>query len=374
MRALGLSLALLAVLAALCGPASARDILVRGGTVLTGTGEVIEGGSVLLKGGKVEAVGKDLRADEGALVIDATGKFVCPGFVDAYSHLGLRPGELDETVLPISLDTSPLSAFDPACSAVAESLAAGVTTALVAPGTANPLAGPCAAVKLGDGSALSRAATVSISLSLEALLADRRPTSLPVLLEMLRATLTEAKSGDAAAPLTRAVNGTLPVSLCCDGASSIEQAVALAREFGLHGAVLVPSLPLATPKLLAGTGLAGLLPPLTLTPADRHLTMAARLSAAKVPFAFTSMAVGDRPSDVRTSAALAAGAGLPREEALRALTLGAAEVLGIADRVGSLEKGKDGDLLVIGGSPLSLAAPIEYVIVDGSVAYERGKR
>jgi len=371
----GVGVAVLAALAVVVRVAPAQDLLVRGGTVVTGTGEIIEGGSVLISGGKIAAVGRDLRASGKALVVEAEGRFICPGFIDAHSHLGLHPGELDETVLPISVETSPLGAFDPRCQAATAALALGVTTALLAPGYANLLSGPGAAVKLGRDSPLSRTASVSISVSTSALLPDRKPTSMPVLLEMVHLALAEAEQAtDQSAPLSQAARGGLPVQVYCDGASSVEQALALVREFGLRGSVLVPDMPKSLPSLLAGTGVAALLPPLTRVPEDRYLAEPAKLVAAGVPIAFTSMAMGDQAPDVRTSAALAVSAGLAREDALRALTLGAAEILGISDHVGSLEKGKDGDLLVIGGHPLDLAAPVEYAVVDGAVVYERGAK
>lgn len=373
MRALSLCFGLLTLLG-LAAAACAQDLLVRGGTVLTGAGETIEGGAVLIVDGRIRAVGRDLSAGAGTRVIDATGRFVCPGFLDAHSHVGIRRAELDETVLPFSDEVSPLAALDPSCPALRASLEAGVTTALLAPGAANPLAGPGVAVKLADCRPLGPAATVSLSLSTSALHADRKPTSMSVMLSMLRAALAAAAQPGATSPLARALQGGLPVQVVCDGPSSVLQALALMREFGLHGSILVPRMPRALPELLRGAGVTALVPPLAEMPEERFQQRPSRLAEAGVPLAFASMAVGDEIADVRTSAGLAVAAGLPREEALRALTGGAAETLGIADRVGSLAEGKDGDLLIVSGHPTDLSASIDVVVSDGVVVYERGKR
>jgi len=75
--------------------------------------------------------------------------------------------------------------------------------------------------------------------------------------------------------------------------------------------------------------------------------------------------------DIRTSAVLAARYGLNREEALKALTINAAELLGVSDRLGSIQKGRDADLVILDGDPLDPAARVEMVIIDGQTFYQR---
>jgi imidazolonepropionase-like amidohydrolase len=115
-------------------------------------------------------------------------------------------------------------------------------------------------------------------------------------------------------------------------------------------------------------------PPLGPTPREKFLAAPGLLAAQGVEIAFSSAAPATNEHDLRTSAALAAAAGLPRDTALRALTLDAAEIIGLADRVGSIEVGKDGDIVVVGGDPLDLASPIVLVIIDGDVVYEREEK
>jgi imidazolonepropionase-like amidohydrolase len=347
-----------------------QDLLIRGGTVRTVSGDVLDGADVLITGGKIAAVGNGLDAPADTRVIDAAGKQVCPGFVDAHSHLGLAPGELVERRLPASAEAAVIDAFWAKGDAAQRAVSSGVTTLLLSPGDQNPISGPSAAVKLGAGTVIDRAAAVKISLSASALMRDRKPTSMPALLDMVRGSLTAAGETDDAL-LRRAAEGTAPVLVLCDGLAEVERAVGLADEFGLRASVVLYRVPERLPAMLAGTDVSVVLPPLSLTPADRDLAAPRRLVDAGVKIAFSSLGPATDAADLRTSAALAVAAGLHEDDALRALTLGAAEIIGVDDRTGSIEVGKDGDLLIVAGHPLDLSRSIETVVVDGRVIYER---
>ena len=241
-----------------------------------------------------------------------------------------------------------------------------MTTLLLAPGERNPLVGPCSAVKLGRGSVLEPNAALKIVLGEAALLADRRPTSKPELLAMVREALSQADGA-----IAKAARDGLPVQILCDGTSDAERALELMREFGLRASLAIGDVTNALPDLIADTGASVIVLPLTGQPREKALEAPARLAAKGTKLAFASLAPATEEHDLRLSAALAAAAGLPQDAALRALTLDAAQAVNIADRVGSLEVGKDGDVLVIAGPPLNLASAVEYVIVDGDIIYER---
>jgi len=343
------------------GPALRADsLLLRGGKVWTISGEVIESGDVLVTDGKIASVGRSVSAPDGARVIDVSGKSVCPGFVDAHSHLGLPANELDERVTPVAPDTRILDAFWSQREDVRRAASSGVTTLLLAPGPSNPIAGPCTAVKLGHTPVLKRDAALKILLAESALLWDRKPTSMPGLLQMVREHLTKTRG-----------NAETPVQVVCDGVSEAERALELIDEFGLQGSIAMSVGSSRLADLLGGTGIPVIVRPLIATPRDKHLTALSTLATAGVKLAFSSMAPATDESDLRTSAALAVGAGLSEDAALRALTLSPAEIIGVADRVGSIEAGKDADLLVIDGDPLNISAPIELVVIDGDIIYER---
>ncbi len=341
----------------LAGIAASEDLLISGGTVWTVSGAVLADANVLIADGKIAAVGPDVSAPDGARVIDASGRHVVPGLVDAHSHLGVRVGELDEGVTPALTDAWALDALGADRDALERAMSSGVTTLLLSPGNSSPVAGPCAAVKLGSGAVLNQTAALKLVLSESAAWWDRDPTSLPGVLNLIRETL------DAIDPVR--------VQIFCDGASEVERAVQLADQFDLDAAVVAIDLPTQVAAVLSGTGVSAIIAPLGLTPEERFLAGARELTEAGVKVAFSSMAPSSDPHDLRTSAALAVGAGLSADAALRAITLDAAEIIGVADRVGSIETGKDADVAIYSGDPLDLTSAIELVIVDGDIIYER---
>jgi imidazolonepropionase-like amidohydrolase len=240
---------------------------------------------------------------------------------------------------------------------------------LLTPGYANAIAGPCSAVKLGQRVPLKLNAALQVNLVETAIPRDRKPTSIPGLLKLIRQTFAESRDADGI--LGAAARGETPVFIVCQGLTEVERAVKLAGELGLNASAVIPEPGPGLPEALAGGELGVVLPPLPSSPRERTLGLPAALAEAGVPIAFSSFAPMTQEHDLRTSAALAAAAGLPDTAALRALTLGAAEMLGIADRVGSLEVGKDGDVVIFGGHPLDLSAPVEVVIINGQIIYER---
>ena len=114
--------------------------------------------------------------------------------------------------------------------------------------------------------------------------------------------------------------------------------------------------------------------PLLLRSKDKDLKRVSRLAGAGVKIAFASFAPRTHAGDIRTSAILAVRYGLSREQALKALTLNAADVLGLAGRVGSIQKGRDADLVILDGDPLEPSARIEMVMIDGKMVYQRERK
>ena len=352
---------LIAAALAAATPSFGADLLLKGGRIFTVSGDVIDGGSVLVTDGRIAAVGADVAAPEGARVIDVAGKSVCPGFVDTHSHLGVHEEELDEVVAPDATDTLVLDAFWAERDDVRSAATSGVTTLLLSTGASNPVSGACAAVK-ADGRPLDESAVLKVSLLRSVLLQTRKPTSMPGLLEMVEAALARAKDE---------ATGELRVQAFCDGSSQVEHAVRMAEKLDLPITVMAAAVPERLVRVLEGTGVSMVLPPLALVPLEKSLRMPAALSAAGVQVGFSSMAPATDAHDLRTSAALAVGAGMDETIALRALTLDGAAMIGVAGRVGSIEIGKDADLLVIAGDPLDISAPVELVVLEGNIIHER---
>lgn len=355
--------------------AQGADLLIRGAKVWPVSGDPAEPCDVLMREGKIAAIGANLPVPEGARVVEAAGKQVCPGFVDARSHLGLARHESDEIGGGFDTDICIAGAsYWPERDEVQKAVSSGVTTWLLTPGTAHPLGGRCLLGKLGGPFPCGLPGVVQITLSQSAMQWNREPTSWPGLLKMLREALQKAKQADATGDLAAAVRGEMPVQFVCDSPVEAQQALALAREFGLKGSIFVTRPSVRTPEAVAGGNLTLVLPVLLTAPLNTAQSLPAALVARKVKVSFGSEAPYNEPADLRACAALAMAAGLPEAAALRTLTLDAAEALGVADRLGSLEVGKDADLLVLGGDPLDLQAAVEMAVVGGAVIYERGAK
>jgi len=141
------------LLAAFVAPAPAADpdiLVIRNATLLTVTQGTIENGSILIRNGKIAAVGRNLKAPEGATVIDATGRYVMPGIIDCHSHIAVDGG-VNEGSIAVSSMVRIEEVLDPEDIDIYRDLAGGVTTANVLHGSANPIGGQNAVIKLRWG-------------------------------------------------------------------------------------------------------------------------------------------------------------------------------------------------------------------------------
>jgi imidazolonepropionase-like amidohydrolase len=371
------------------GSARAADggqvMALRAGRIVTVAGDTIENGVILVRGGKIEDVGKDLQVPGDAQVIDASKQTVVPGFIDAHSHLGLSLdalSEIDETVQPIAAEMQVVDAFDPAADALAKAVRCGVTAVMLAPGSRNPVGGQTAIVKLSGGGPdrwlVRQAAGVKLSVAGDALMHDRKPTSMPGLIAMLRERLDSAKSYTAGAKfdpsaeaLNRLVQRAVPAYIQAHTVEEVSTAIDLITRYELQAAITGGDQADELAEILVQQKVPIIYGPLLLYSKDKDLKRPARLTGAGVKLAFSSCAPRTCAGDIRTSAILAVRYGLSRDEAMKALTLNAAEILGVADRLGSIQKGRDADLVIFDADPLEASSRVETVIIDGKVVYQR---
>jgi imidazolonepropionase-like amidohydrolase len=379
-----------------------------GARILPVSGPAIENGTLIVRDGLIEAVGSGLAVPKDARVIEAKGLTLTPGLIDGYGGLGLpapargpspAPNAAPERVSGLTPDALALDRLRPA-----EALKArdqGITAALVIP-REGPLPGRSVLVNLSgdtaDGMVLKQPAALNLSFTP---LSRRYPGSLmgtvayarQALLDALRyrdewAAYEKAPRGrkrpryDAAlAAWTDVLGGRLPLMVATGNENDLRRALALADEFkvkvvlagGRLAGRAVPLLKARKPALLlsvnfdppsAGGGFFGQVDEgrqrREIDEAERD---PARLHAAGVPFALASGYAPDFLAGVRK----AIDRGLPREAALRALTLGAAEALGVSDRLGSLEVGKIADVVAWSAEPLTKPAKARMVWVDGEL-------
>ena len=362
----------------------AQSLVIRAGKIWTVTDGVITDGVIVINNGKIDTVGEKADIPAAAITLEMSDKNVIPGFIDAHCHIGLSlnvPGEMDETVAAVAADMQIIDAFNPQADDVRKALRSGVTTVLLSPGNRNPIAGQTAVVKLDAGKAndwiFKRNAGVKFSLTDEALMPDREPTSRAGLMALITDELNQAKAHQTARfdprreVLKRVADADLPAYICAYSVDEIASAMTIVDEFGLNAVLVGAGQGDEIADMIAKRNLPVIYPSLLLFSKDKDLRRAGKLASGGVKLAFGSAAPKTTLPDLRTSAILAAKYGLDADAALRSLTINAAEILGVADRIGSIQQGKDADLVILNGDPLQLTSSVEMVIINGNVVYQR---
>ena len=396
----------------------------RGGTVVTVTGAVIAKGTVVVRNGLIEAVGADAAIPADAKVIDATGMTIYPGFFDAYGSLGIKQaaptgppggrggGDPTQAFLaqlaapPSSAGLLPEITITEQLEISAETFdqqrAAGITTALTAPRT-GIFQGQSALINLGGDAAekLILKAPVSLNITFNSSRGGY-PNSLMGVFSFLRQSFLDAQHyreewarynqaprgaqrppvNKSLAALQPVINGTMPVVLQANSVREIKRAVALAEEFKLKYMLAGAAQSYELADYLKGKNATVLLSlgfpqrPQLDDPEDEALRnlreradapkAAAALQKAGVKFAFTSGNL-TRPQDFIANAARAIEAGLPADAALKALTINAAEIFGVNEQLGSIEKGKIANLVLASGDIFKKDTKVKHVLVDGKL-------
>jgi imidazolonepropionase-like amidohydrolase len=400
-------LSLLALaLAASLARAQQSSIALVGARILPVSGRPVARGVVLIESGKIKVVGPNLAVPAGAQVVDLTGRVLIPGLVDAHSSLFLSDAELAGAG---AADRDVLDAVDFFDRDAEQVLAHGVTTVYLSPGNRSGINGVGAVVKLGapgpgdaEGSPRAQVLRPRAALKLAlGLAAANRSSSLDRLAsyESLRTAFRSAQqyaksferdeqqpNANESRPrrvpaqevLAAALKGEIPVRIEAHRADDILNALRLADEFrfklvlerATEGARLAREIAARQVPVVWGPVL---LPgPPRLDTLNHSPAGAAALARAGVRVALVTAGQSGLTSRfLLENAAAASGFGMKPEDALRAVTLTAAEVLGVADRLGSIEPGKDADLVVLSALPWSPTAKVEQVFVNGAPVYPR---
>ncbi len=415
---------LMMVLTGLAGTVRVRAqsvVAITGGRLLTVTHGVVENGTVLIEDGKITAVGPGLRVPRGAQVIDARGKVVMPGMFDAMDRLGLVeiPAEqvtVDSTEYtdPIHSDLRVVDALNPRSELLRVARAEGITNAVSAPAEGNLIAGQSAVIQL-EGETVEQMvvkspAALHISLGetskqtygLKGKPPDTRMGEIAMVRQsFLRALNYRARQeayakrkaqgkaesepegeegGERRGPpardlkmeaLVAALDGKLPVVASAHRVSDIEAALRLAEEFNLKLILTHATAAWRIADKLAARRVPVLVGPVQQEPSrmellDARLENAALLHKAGVPIAFQTWAdthVRDLPLEVE----YAVGYGLPEDAALAAVTINPARFFGVDDRLGSLEVGKQANLVVLDGMPFHVKTHVVKELINGKV-------
>jgi imidazolonepropionase-like amidohydrolase len=359
-------------------------LAIKGARVIPVSGPELENAVVLVRGGKIEAVGRDLEIPWDARVIDGSKKVLIPGFVEAHTFRGTdRPNER----LPSVPFVSTFDSINPVDPFYEDALRQGITAMAVMPGNDTMIGGQgCVVRPVGvttEAMMLVKNAALKISLK------PRPGVSRMAHLAALRKELEEASEAlrDKKAepdvrrePLSRLLKGLLPAFVYCPTASDVHRAMDLAETYKFKAKLVLGRDGWKAAAEIARKGFDVVLDPeleYWETDEERHEELrrfgAAAPAKAGVRFAFQTDALPYGTSYLWFQAATAVRNGLSRTEALRAATLAPAEILGLGSRMGSIEKGKDANLVLLTGDPLDAQTWVDLVLVEGKTVYERAK-
>jgi imidazolonepropionase-like amidohydrolase len=389
---------------------SSSTVAITGGRVVPVTAEPVENGTVLIEDGKITAVGAGLAVPGGAQVIDAAGQWVLPGFIEVHGHVGVHEeaqgwagSDTNEMTEPVTAQVRALDAINPADLGFRDAITGGVLAVNVNPGSGNPIGGQTVALRcwgrtvdemllrepsglksaLGENpkrvygeqgkmpstrlgtAAVIRGAFVAAANYLAKLdaeeakpEADRKPVDRDLKLEALG----------------RVLRREIPWRQHCHRADDIATALRIAEEFGYDLVIDHGTEAHLVADLLAARNIPVIIGPLFTSRSkvellNRSLANPGRLAKAGVTIAITT----DHPvvpiHFLVHQATLAVKEGLDRDTALAALTINPARIAGVDGRLGSIEPGKDADLVLWSGDPLDVFSRAQRALIGGREIY-----
>jgi imidazolonepropionase-like amidohydrolase len=400
-------------------------IAITNGRLMTITQGTLDPGTVLVEGGRIVAVGEEVLIPEDAEVYDAAGKVVMPGLIDAHCHVGIFPDGIgweysdgNELTDPITPHLRALDAVHPEDLAFKELVAAGVTTVLTGPGSGNVIGGQWVCLKTVPRPSVEEMVLLEPAGMKMALGENpkrvygeqkKAPSTRMGNAAALRAALVDAQNylgkwdryeadlntyrskieagdEDEERPklperdlkleaLGKVLRREMKARIHAHRADDMLTAIRIAEEFDLDLTLEHATEGHKIADILVAKGVPVTVGPILFSRVKYELREMTPKNPGLMAQAGVKVAIQtDEMSAVKylpINAALAVREGMPEEEALRAITIHPAEIIGVADRIGSLEAGKDADIVVWSGHPFDYRTVAELVLVDGQVAYQR---
>lgn len=398
-------------------------LAIKNATLMTITQGTIKNGTLLVEDGKITAIGKSVKIPEGAEVIDASGKVITPGFIDAHCHVGVYPDGIgynqadgNEATNPVTPHLRALDALNPQDSAWMELVEGGVTTVMTGPGSANIIGGKWVCVKTAPKSSVEQMVLLEPAGMKMALgenprrvygSAKKLPSTRMGNAAVLRTALADALNykakwdnynkklaeyeqkaadGDKEAKkpdqpdfnmkldaLLPLLNGEMVARIHAHRADDILTAIRIMEEFGVRYTIEHATEGHMIADILAEKGVAVTCGPhlrarSKFETRNRTLKNPAILAEAGCKVAIqTDDMLGVKHLALHAAAAVKYG--MNEEEALKSITINPAEIIGVDDRVGSLEAGKDADFVIHTGHPFSYTTRTEMVFINGERIY-----
>jgi imidazolonepropionase-like amidohydrolase len=389
---------------------ASASVAVTGGRLVPITAEPIEAGTLLVQDGKIVAIGPEVAVPDGTPVVDVSGSWVLPGFVEAHGHVGVHEeaegwagSDTNEMTDPVTAQVRALDAINPADLGFRDAIGGGVLAVNVNPGSGNPIGGQTVAIKcwgrtvdemlLRQPSGLKSALgenpkrvygeqkkTPSTRLGVAAVI---RGAFVDAANYLQKIEAEQRKPADERKPVDRdlklealgmVLRREIPWRQHCHRADDIATAMRIAQEFGYDLVIDHGTEAHLLADIIAARNIPVIIGPLFTSRSkvelrNRSLANPGKLAAAGVTIAITT----DHPvvpiNFLVHQASLAVKHGLDRDTALRALTINPARIIGVGDRIGSLEVGKDADFAVWSGDPLDVLTRVERAYIDGAEIY-----
>lgn len=383
-------------------------IAIVGGTVVPVTRKIIREGTVLVKGNKISSVGTSIKIPARATVLSAKGQFVLPGLMDAHTHLGVHEvgireegWDYNEITEPVSAQLRAIDAINPLERGFQYARCGGVTTVGVAPGSANPIGGAVTAVKT-FGSVIDDM-VVKNPVGIKAALGEnpkrvgrefkRAPFTRMSTAAYVRSTLVKAqnymnnckwaKSNKKKMPdrdltvenFVPVLQKKIPLRVHAHRADDIATAVRIAEEFDINIVIEHGTEAHKIAAWLAGKNIPVVAGPTIGTPTKvetqaRSFKNLRKLDQAGILFSITTDHPFNAIQYLLLSAILAVKEELDEQSALRAITINPAKILGLENRVGSLEPGKDADVVIFSGDPFDARSRVVKTLINGEVVFD----
>jgi imidazolonepropionase-like amidohydrolase len=391
-------------------------LLIYNAKIMTMTGIDYENGYILVDNDKIIAVGQDVEEIENLqqsdlIKIDAQEGYVLPGFIDAHCHIGMWEDSVgfegddgNESTDPVMPHLRAIDAIYHADRSFVEAYESGVTTVVTGPGSANVIGGQFAALKTFgrcvDEMILKQPVAMKVAFGENPKTVynekHQAPMTRMATAAILRESLYEAREykeewdnynsnpEELDKPdfdfkkhaLLPVLNKEIPLKAHAHRADDIMTAIRIAKEFDVNLTLDHCTEGYLIKDILTEAGLPVIVGPLLTDRSKIEL----RNQSLKTPAILSEQGIKlaimtDHPcvpvQHLLLCAAIAAREGMDETEALKAITINAAEIIGISDRVGSIEKGKDADLVIFDGNPLELKSKVQRTIINGDVIYER---
>lgn len=386
---------------------SAASIAIVNAYIVPVAGAEIESGTVVIERGKITGFGSDVAVPDGVQTIDATGKWVLPGFIEAHGHVGIHEeangsagNDTNEMTDPNTAGVRAIDAIDIEDEGFIDALSGGITSVVVKPGSGNVIGGQTVAIKTWGGRTIDEQ-VITEAVSVKSALGEnpkrvyreksRMPSTRLGVAYILRQAFVDAQNYVAARTaaesdgkpferdlnretLGRVLSGELAWDQHVHRHDDIATAIRLAEEFGYRLVINHGTEGHKLADLLAEKDIPVIFGPMFTSRSkvelrDRAIANLGTLAAAGVRVAITT----DHPvvpiNFLVHQASLAVKEGLPRQKALEALTVNPAAFLGLDGRVGSIRNGLDGDVVIWSGDPLDVNSRAERVFIAGREVY-----